>query len=70
LSEDKKLTSTNVPWIFRMPASTTAGDALRLIQSAVAKDANSPEKLRDVLASGAEINGVAFLTNGEPKSRK
>ena len=34
LSEDKMLTSTNVPWIFRLPAATTPAAALRLIESA------------------------------------
>ena len=67
LSEDKKLTSTNVPWIFRLPASTTPAEALRLIQSASANGTTTPDKLRDTLASGHLINGVAFLTTGEPK---
>ena len=70
LSEDRKLTSTNVPWIFRMPAIYNRRRSLRLIQLRLQRNADSPEKLRDVLASGAEINGVAFLTTGEPKSRK
>jgi branched-chain amino acid transport system substrate-binding protein len=67
LSEDKKLTSTNVPWIFRLPTSATPADALRLIQSASANGTTTPDKLRDTLASGHAINGVAFLTTGEPK---
>ena len=67
LSEDKKLTSTNVPWIFRLPASTTPAEALHLIQSASAKGTTTPDKLRDTLASGHPINGVVFLTTGEPK---
>jgi branched-chain amino acid transport system substrate-binding protein len=70
LSDDKKLTSTNVPWIFRLPASVSAAEALRLIDSARGNGATSPEKLRDALASGDAINGVAFLTTGEPKSQK
>jgi branched-chain amino acid transport system substrate-binding protein len=67
LSDDKKLTSTNVPWIFRLPASTTPAQALHLIQSASANGIATPDKLRDTLASGNSINGVAFLTTGEPK---
>jgi branched-chain amino acid transport system substrate-binding protein len=69
LSDDRKLTSTNVPWIFRLPASTTPAQALHLIQSASANGTVSPNKLRDTLASGATINGVAFLTTGEPKTQ-
>lgn len=68
LSEDKKLTSTNVPWIFRLPASTTPASALRLIEMAAAKSGANPEALRDVLASGQNIDGVAFLSTGEPKA--
>ncbi|MGA8742257.1 MAG: ABC transporter substrate-binding protein, partial [Terracidiphilus sp.] len=34
LSEDRMLTSTNVPWIFRLPSATTPLAAIRLIQSA------------------------------------
>ena len=69
LSEDKKLTSTNVPWIFRMPASTSPVDALRLVEDAVAEGGANPEKVRDVLASGKFIDGVAFLSTGEPKKQ-
>jgi len=67
LSEDRKLTSTNVPWIFRMPAATKPEAALKLIQEAEEKSGPNAEKLRDVLASGARIDGVAFKSTGEPK---
>ena len=67
LSGDKMLTSTNVPWIFRLPAATTPASALRLIEMAAAKSGANPERLRDVLASGQSIDGVAFLSTGEPK---
>jgi branched-chain amino acid transport system substrate-binding protein len=67
LSGDKKLTSTNVPWIFRLPPSATPSDAVRLIEVATARIGTNPEKLRDVLASGEAIDGVAFLSTGEPK---
>jgi branched-chain amino acid transport system substrate-binding protein len=67
LSEDKMLTSTNVPWIFRLPAMTTPASGLRLIEMAAEKSGANPEKLRDVLASGQSIDGVAFLSTGEPK---
>ena len=68
LSEDRKLTSTNVPWIFRMPATTAPAAAFRLIQSAARRSGANPERLRDVLASGEAIDGVAFLSTGEPKN--
>ena len=67
LSEDRKLTSTNVPWIFRLPSTTAPEVALRLIQTAEKKSGANPERLRDVLASGEVVDGVAFLSTGEPK---
>lgn len=67
LSDDKKLTSTNVPWIFRMAAATRPADALRVVQLASANGTRDAERLRDALASGRSVNGVAFLTTGEPK---
>jgi branched-chain amino acid transport system substrate-binding protein len=68
LSDDKSLTSTNVPWIFRMPANTAPNAVFQLLQAAEAKSGPNPEKLRDVLASGNEIAGVAFLPTGEPRT--
>jgi branched-chain amino acid transport system substrate-binding protein len=67
LSGDKMLTSTNVPWIFRLSATTAPASALRLIEMAAARSGANPERLRDVLASGLSIDGVAFLSTGEPK---
>ena len=66
LSGDRMLTSTNVPWIFRLPASTTPVSALRTIKLAAEKSGANPEKLRDVMASGQILEGVAFLSTGEP----
>src|SRR5271157_2615938 len=67
LSSDKALTSTNIPWIFRLPAQTTPADALRLLKEAALRSGPNPERLRDVLASGSSISGVAFLPTGEPR---
>jgi ABC-type branched-subunit amino acid transport system substrate-binding protein len=67
LSNDKALTSTNIPWIFRLPAQTTPADALRLLKEAALRSGPNPERLRDVLASGSSISGVAFLPTGEPR---
>jgi len=66
LSEDRALTSTNVPWIFRLPAGTAPALGLRLIQLAEAQSGPNPERLRNVLASGQAIAGTAFLQTGEP----
>ncbi|MGD0156908.1 MAG: ABC transporter substrate-binding protein [Terracidiphilus sp.] len=68
LSNDKSLTSANVPWIFRMPAETTPIAALRMLREASARGGTNPEQIRDVLASGEAIEGVAFLPTGEPRA--
>jgi ABC-type branched-subunit amino acid transport system substrate-binding protein len=75
LSSDKALTSTNVPWIFRLPPETTPAAALRLLEAAVLRSESkrgmgaNPERVRDVLASGDEVSGAAFLPTGEPAAR-
>jgi branched-chain amino acid transport system substrate-binding protein len=69
LSDDKTLTSTNVPWIFRLPAATTPAAALRLIETAAEKSGANPERLRNVLASGETVAGMAFAQTGEPLTR-
>jgi hypothetical protein len=67
LSSDKALTSTNVPWIFRLPAETSPAMAVRLLEMAAARSGANSERLRDVLASGSMVSGVAFLPSGEPR---
>jgi branched-chain amino acid transport system substrate-binding protein len=69
LSDDKALTSINIPWIFRLPERTKPVEALRLLEAAEQRSGPNPERLRGVLASGREISGVAFLPTGEPRGR-
>ena len=69
LSSDKSLTSNNVPWIFRLPAETTPATAVRLLETAAGRGGANPERLRDVLASGDEVSGFAFLPGGEPRGQ-
>jgi branched-chain amino acid transport system substrate-binding protein len=66
LSSDRALTSTNIPWIFRLPPGTAPVAAVRLLKAAAARTGANPERLRAVLASGEKISGVAFLPTGEP----
>jgi branched-chain amino acid transport system substrate-binding protein len=66
LSEDKALTSTNVPWIFRLPSTTSPSSAIALLRSAVTQSGPNPELLRDALASGDSIGGFGFMPTGEP----
>jgi hypothetical protein len=67
LSGDKKLTSTNIPWIFRLRPDTTPVAALRMLVAAESRSGANPERLRNVLASGELISGVAFRQTGEPR---
>jgi branched-chain amino acid transport system substrate-binding protein len=69
LSDDRALTSTGVPWIFRLPADTTAPVALALLKAAEDRSGANPERLRDVLAAGGPVSGVAFLPTGEPRGQ-
>jgi hypothetical protein len=69
LSSDKSLTSNNIPWIFRLQPETTPATALRMLVAAVCRSGANPERLRDVLASGNAVSGVAFLPTGEPKGQ-
>jgi branched-chain amino acid transport system substrate-binding protein len=69
LSNDRSLTSANIPWIFRMPAGATPAGALHLLKEAVARGAASPEQVRDVLASGSAVSGMAFQPTGGPRER-
>jgi ABC-type branched-subunit amino acid transport system substrate-binding protein len=66
LSDDRALTSTNVAWIFRLPADAGAAEAVRLVTEAAEVSGDNPERLRDALASGTMVAGVRFLSTGEP----
>ncbi len=66
LSDDRTLTSTNVPWIFRLPANAGAANAVQVVSEAAARSGANPEKLRAVLASGTLLAGVRFEQTGEP----
>jgi ABC-type branched-subunit amino acid transport system substrate-binding protein len=66
LTGDEAITSTNVPWIFRLPPTSTPAEAIHLIAEAARISGDNPEKLRDVLASGVTVAGVRFHSTGEP----
>ena len=68
MSSDKTLTSTNIPWIFRLPEGTSLEQALRALEAAKKKSGPNRSKLRDALASGAEMGGVRFQQTGEPQA--
>jgi branched-chain amino acid transport system substrate-binding protein len=66
LADDRALTSTNVPWIFRLPAGTPPAEAVRLLVDAAQRSGDNPEKLRAVIASGTALAGLRFEPTGEP----
>ena len=69
LSADKSLTSANVPWIFRLPSEATPAEAIRLLRHAAERAGVNSQKIRDELATGDAIDGMAFLPTGEPRGQ-
>ena len=67
ISSDHALTSTNIPWIFRMPEGTSLDQALQTLAAAERQAGPNRTKLREVLASGEVIAGVRFQPTGEPR---
>ncbi len=67
ISSDRMLTSTNVPWIFRLPEGTSMEQAVRSFVEAAAVAGLNRGKIRESLASGDAIAGVRFQTTGELK---
>ena len=65
VSNDKTLTSAAVPWIFRLPEGTRPAAALQLLQTAEARGGPNPQRVRNVLAAGSPIDGLAFLPTGD-----
>jgi len=67
LSSDKTLTSTNIPWIFRLPQDTPPAVAVGAIVEAARKAGLNRSAIRDGLASGNVIAGkIRFQRDGEP----
>lgn len=69
ISSDRALTSTNIPWIFRLPQGTSPSAALKVMESAIAQVGANRGKVRDVLSSGTQLAGTQFDTTGEPKGQ-
>jgi branched-chain amino acid transport system substrate-binding protein len=65
LSNDRSLTSAAIPWIFRLPGGAAPQQAVRVLRAAARAGAD-PEQVREVLASGKPLSGLAFLPTGEP----
>ena len=67
ISSDHALTSTNIPWIFRLPEGTSLDQALRTLAAAEYRSGPNRSKIRQELSSGTELSGVQFLPTGEPR---
>ncbi|HTZ82893.1 MAG TPA: ABC transporter substrate-binding protein [Candidatus Acidoferrales bacterium] len=65
ISSDRALTSTNIPWIFRLPAGTSLSEAIRCLWAAIEQAGPNRGSIRDVLASGKSVAGVRFDSAGE-----
>ena len=65
ISSDRALTSTNIPWIFRLPEGTPPDQALCTLSAAIAQAGPNREGIRNVLASGTAVAGVRFEPTGE-----
>lgn len=61
LSDDRNLTSTNIPWIFRLPAGTPLREAVACLRKAADRVGPNRNRIRDYLAS------AAFDSTGEPR---
>ena len=65
ISSDRALTSTNIPWIFRLPEGTPVDQALRTLSAAIAQAGPNRASIREVLTSGTQLAGVRFESTGE-----
>jgi branched-chain amino acid transport system substrate-binding protein len=65
ISSDHALTSTNIPWIFRLPTNTHLNKALGCILAAIKEAGPNRSAIRASLASGKPLAGVSFGPTGE-----
>ena len=65
ISSDHALTSTNIPWIFRLPEGTSLEQAVKSLSAAIAQGSPNRSAVREILASGKSLAGVRFTSTGE-----
>ncbi len=65
ISADRALTSTYIPWIFRLPEDTPLPQALRSLSTAIEQAGPNRAGIRKLLASGSPLAGVRFESTGE-----
>ena len=67
ISSDHALTSTNIPWIFRLPQGTPVQEAVNCLSAAITQAGPNRSGIRDLLASGKSVAGIRFESTGEIK---
>ena len=67
IASDRMLTTTNVPWIFRMAEGTSVQKAVEVLGEAVNASGADRGKIRAYLASGEKIAGVSFAPTGDAR---
>src|SRR5579864_5539023 len=67
ISSDHALTSTNIPWIFRLPDPASLEQALECLSAAITQAGPNRGKLRELLSSGDSFAGISFESTGEPR---
>jgi branched-chain amino acid transport system substrate-binding protein len=67
ISSDRTLTSTNIPWIFRLPEGTPLTSALGCLSAAIDQAGANRAEIRELLASGKLVAGVRFDATGEER---
>ena len=65
ISSDRALTSTNIPWIFRLPEGTPLEQAVACLSAAIGQAGANRGRIRQVLASGTPVAGLQFESKGE-----
>ena len=65
ISSDRTLTTTNIPWIFRLPQNASLDQAVRCLADAIHRVGPNREKVRDLLSSGTAMAGLSFSKTGE-----
>ena len=67
ISSDHALTSTNIPWIFRLPDNTHLDKALACVLAAIEEAGPNRSAIRASLASGKPMAGTTFSPTGEAR---
>jgi hypothetical protein len=65
ISADHTLTSTNIPWIFRLPDNTGLPRALGCLSAAMEQAGPNRAGIRAILASGQLLAGIRFNSTGD-----